>query len=362
MEIETTMLTGPTNMDSSTRCTSRFAFTLVELLVTIVILSILSSLVLFAMTGALETAKIQQTKTRIAKLDRELSRMWNGYLSRRVPIRFKRPTAGSNVVTVDDWQNESYRMARQQGRLVALRDLMRLEIPDRKTDVTGDVYPGAVDFNGDGIVDERDRPLLSRAYHNLASKTQWTAKFQGAECLYMILTVNAGTGSRGRPFLSENEMGDVDGDGMPEILDAWGEPIRFLRWAPGFSRPLAAPPSAPIQHFSPIQVADPSSAPDPFDPRGIYAKYALYPLIISAGPDKKWDMAFTFGTDQLHYADPKYATANDPFRDWSLTAADSLLGLVGDDDLLGLVGDDDDVGNDNFVDNLYNHLMETSTN
>ena len=268
-------------MDSSTRCTSRFAFTLVELLVTIVILSILSSLVLFAMTGALETAKIQQTKTRIAKLDRELSRMWTGYLSRRVPIRFQRPTTGSNVVTVDDWQNESYRMARQQGRLVALRDLMRLEIPDRKTDVTGDVYPGAVDFNGDGIVDERDRPLLSRAYHNLASKTQWTAKFQGAECLYMILTVNAGTGSRGRPFLSENEMGDVDGDGMPEILDAWGEPIRFLRWAPGFESPLYD-----------------RGQPDPFDPHQVDnmwnadsssgARFPLYPVILSTGPNREF--------------------------------------------------------------------------
>ena len=25
-----------------------------------------------------------------------------------------------------------------------------------------------------------------------------------------------------------------DNDGMPEILDPWGTPIRFLRWAPGF--------------------------------------------------------------------------------------------------------------------------------
>ena len=282
VEIETTMLTGPTNMDLSTRRTSRFAFTLVELLVTIVILSILSSLVLFAMTGALETAKIQQTKTRIAKLDREISRMWNGYLSRRIPIRFKRPPG-----VEDDWQNKSYRMARQQGRLVALRDLMRLEMPDRKADVTGDVYPGAVDFNGDDTIDERDRPLVSKAYLNLASKTQWTAKFQGAECLYMILTVNAGTGSRGRPFLSENEVGDVDGDGMPEILDAWDEPIRFLRWAPGFDSPLYD-----------------RGQPDPFDPHQVDnmwnadsssgARFPLYPVLLSTGPNREFALITLF--------------------------------------------------------------------
>ena len=38
----------------------------------------------------------------------------------------------------------------------------------------------------------------------------------------------------GLDFFTEGEIGDVDNDGMPEILDPWGVPIYFLRWAPGF--------------------------------------------------------------------------------------------------------------------------------
>ena len=49
---------------------------------------------------------------------------------------------------------------------------------------------------------------------------------------------------------------DTDGDGMKEILDAWGNPIEFLRWAPGLR--------------SLIQDGDPAHA-DPFDPRGVYS-------------------------------------------------------------------------------------------
>ena len=36
-------------------------------------------------------------------------------------------------------------------------------------------------------------------------------------------------GTRPQPL-----RGDTDEDGMKEILDAWGEPIVFLRWAPGY--------------------------------------------------------------------------------------------------------------------------------
>ena len=33
----------------------------------------------------------------------------------------------------------------------------------------------------------------------------------------------------------ENEIADLDGDGWPVFVDGWGNPIMFLRWAPGFS-------------------------------------------------------------------------------------------------------------------------------
>ena len=37
-------------------------------------------------------------------------------------------------------------------------------------------------------------------------------------------------------FFMPDEIGDMDEDGMKEILDGWGTPIEFLRWAPGYSQ------------------------------------------------------------------------------------------------------------------------------
>ena len=70
-------------------------------------------------------------------------------------------------------------------------------------------------------------------------------------------------------------VGDVDADGAKEFLDAWGKPIAFMRWAPGFSYP-----------YSPIQFKDPSKYHDPIDDAGLdTTAFALYPLIYSPGVD-----------------------------------------------------------------------------
>ncbi len=37
-----------------------------------------------------------------------------------------------------------------------------------------------------------------------------------------------------REVFKPADVADVDQDGFPEFIDAWGKPIRFLRWAPGF--------------------------------------------------------------------------------------------------------------------------------
>jgi hypothetical protein len=114
-------------------------------------------------------------------------------------------------------------------------------------------------------------------------------------------------------FLHEGEIGDTDGDGLPEILDAWGNPIAFIRWAPGFlehpGKDFTFGTADDIPSYSNLQVADPAGSPDPFDPLKIDKRpnpptwpavkidpagtgtaeyqfnFALYPLIFSAGPD-----------------------------------------------------------------------------
>ncbi len=71
----------------------------------------------------------------------------------------------------------------------------------------------------------------SRCRHpaNLANHTHNTAR---AEALYALLV--EGQGPLGTVFnrddFTDKEVQDTDGDGLPEFVDAWGEPLQFYRW------------------------------------------------------------------------------------------------------------------------------------
>ena len=88
-------------------------------------------------------------------------------------------------------------------------------------------YDG-VDNNGNGLVDEigegRGTALLVQQNH-----THVTAR---AEMLYAILV--EGSGPWGSVFnrddFTDREVRDTDGDGLPEFVDAWGQPLQFFRW------------------------------------------------------------------------------------------------------------------------------------
>ena len=86
----------------------------------------------------------------------------------------------------------------------------------------------------------------------------------------------------------------LDGDGAPEFLDAWGRPISFFRWAPGFTSQIQGnanllsfpPPTAP----DPLRNWDQAAAADhdPFDLfRVDFKAFRLQPVIYSAGRDEE---------------------------------------------------------------------------
>jgi hypothetical protein len=114
----------------------------------------------------------------------------------------------------------------------------------------------------------------------------WSTLHEQSECLYMIVAGIREADSTGLEWFSEGEIGDTDDDGMPEILDPWGRPIYFLRWAPGYSSDLQNPSRREPDPFDPLRV----------DPRWVNANadqelddpFILYPLIYSAGRDKQY--------------------------------------------------------------------------
>jgi len=212
---------------------ARRGFTLVELLITISIVGIMASMILFALFQSQETAKAHRTRALITKLNTIIMRRYDEYRTRRVPIQFN-PTELANPKL----------MARM--RMEGLRDLMRMEMPDRWTDV---LRPPAAPFN---------RPAIAPPAAFLAYQAKWAAitgattigpyeydpnssvsvskeEHQSAECLYMIVMGTLAQEGDSRDTFTAKDVGDVDNDGFPEFVDAWGQPIRFLRWAPGLT-------------------------------------------------------------------------------------------------------------------------------
>jgi len=251
----------------SFRCSTslRRAFTLVEMLITVTIISMMAGMVLFAMYGAQEAAKRQKTEALIARIDAVLKSKWESYRSRRVPVVIPadepyddsngngRFDAGVDSFTDLQWDPpnpvNTFRDAFPAARikLDALHDLMRLEMPDRWSDVTDNPasFSYTINSNGDTKSFSIGRPSVSQGYlrkytaanvGGMGGPTQATAEeYQGAECLYMIIQASsAEEGDDVSTILKPENVRDTDGDSFPEIVDAWGMPIRFLRWAPGF--------------------------------------------------------------------------------------------------------------------------------
>jgi len=291
-------------------------FTMVELLVTVTIIAMLAALVLGAVQMARESAREINTRSLIAKLDRFVSARYESYTSRRLPL--------SRQDIIDVATNRGWPLTAPwtvpRVKLNAMRDLMRMEMPDRWSDVTdGPVflrfYPRDPDPAQDRLkwlVDPALRERYKQAYDSapaVPARNEWG----GAECLYQIVMSCPGAKDQFR----DTDMGDIDGDGLREFHDGWGRPIQFIRWPAGFVdyanlqahnngiAPAGCAGYSPLPWSPPSgrQTGDPATQPDPFDATRVISRlvdagglperargYLLYPLIYSAGPDGRPDL------------------------------------------------------------------------
>jgi prepilin-type N-terminal cleavage/methylation domain-containing protein len=241
----------------------RRAFTLIELLITITIIGIMAGLIFGALVMAQEAGKQAATKATIAKLNSIIMRRYESYMTRRVPIRID-PCPGGLTTT----QQQAWMRANYQKRLDCIRDIMRMEMPDAATDVTGG--PIAFTFAPTGGTYSVAEPALHRVY----TANPPSSEFDSAQCLYKVVAF--GSPAEMEHF-SQGEVG-MTADGKPVFVDGWGMPIMWLRWAPGWR--------------SELQTGDPVKDHDPFDPRMVDpGAFRLVPLIYSAsgkrGPDGK---------------------------------------------------------------------------
>ncbi len=260
----------------------REGFTLVEMLVVISILAILASMILMALWGVAENARQRRTLSTIKRIDTYIRAHWDSLADRRVGIRVGTlrglPTERQYMAVLNPSGNPATAQAirrdryRAYGRFVAylrlaaIREIMRMELPDRKADLLTPQELGVAP--GPAIVvaanDPRSnlsppvlRTLFLSRLDSIPSRWQayrskiasilgtspangpgwhagWTTQNESAECLYLILSMMHDDERSALDWFAESEIGDTDLDGVPEILDSWGRPIAFVRWPAGF--------------------------------------------------------------------------------------------------------------------------------
>lgn len=298
----------------------RRGFSLTELLIVITIIAMLGAISLGVLGAAQDSACRASTRATIAKLNEIIMNRYESYQNRRVEML----DHDNNLFTPEGISPIHW----AEARLDAVRDLMRMEMPDRYNDITDP----PILFNPDSTAQKPwgkiNPPALQIAYNNetLAAKARAEARgidFENlagrhgpAECLYLIVMQGS---PESRHLFKESEVGDTDGDGLPEFLDGWGRPIYFIRWAPGYT------------DTSPIQHADPEKYHDPLDPMHVdNSAYRLIPLIYSAGPDGVFDLKV--GTGSGYHFD------GNPYNGY-----------------LGTPYDGDNSGHLDHLDNITNH-------
>lgn len=154
-------------------------------------------------------------------------------------------------------------------------------------------YDG-VDNDADGWIDEWDegigadapvtdpydgqtRKLSEMINGRLGRHTHKTAR---AEALYALLV--EGRGVFGSVFTADdfapNEVKDTDNDGLPEFVDAWGEPLQFFRWPTHHIQPgLQKGTDAYENSFEPRQKSG-------LDPNGLLTSPAWWSSFNGPGP------------------------------------------------------------------------------
>ncbi|MBN8603326.1 MAG: type II secretion system protein [Planctomycetes bacterium] len=375
-----------------TRCNSwwmlaiRPSFTLVELLVVMVIIALLAGMTMIALAGAQRDAEISRTRSTIRKINEILLGKWEEFSVRALPIELPavamRPTSlASGTVPVSGQE-----IARL--RLVGLRDLMRMEMPDRITDIgftptllqlevvnnnppsramlpVGNVpYPALWSNYREKFFQPIALPTLTPYSPGPIGtlRPAWTITNANAELLYWVIAASSNNGIGGLEGFHATEIADTDLDGYPEFVDAWQRPIKWIRWPAGadWSEIVAAAKAdARILETQGGDAMDVTKADWRFlnDATGVRADnpFTLQPLVLSAGPDGAFDVVFDV-TDIDAAATPiVYATqrptftilgpfshgstANyfypDPYRAYTVAGNDVYLGQIFDYDASG---------------------------
>lgn len=308
----------------------RAGFTILELLVVVAVIAILASLGFVMVKNFGQTSRDAQTQATIRKVDaalqdrlQSLSRFYENSDRRAGTPRVSIP------VYVDDPQKYTFgppigsdltdrEIWSLNGSNVPTRDFIELRARKKFKQKHFPMNFSEMDLDNDGNSDVTG--LAIDAY-----PSGHDPETENSEVLYYFLTQGAKFGSEEVAVVDfiDREIADTDGDGLMEIVDGWGNPIRFYRWPTRLIRPqpsgsetanvttlnnstlfmnLTPPietalflignvPSAQILRNDPQDPLGVNTAPADVFERTFHTKQTWHaPLVVSAGADGKFGL------------------------------------------------------------------------
>ena len=346
----------------------RPGLTLVELLVSISLITVVSSMFLVAYRAAATEASNMRTQSTIRKISEVLVSRMQEY--ENYPIQFARGTGNAFAIpvpgnavpalpsTADEYEPKGILLERL--RVMLLREMIAQEMPDYYQDIkisapiVKNYWTGlaAVGPNVNAgpqpiVVTASESPRAARLKARLnQANSNWASKIEllyqalpnskselereltrsNAEFLYLIVEDSILNGSPAIELFGKSEIGDTDGDGLLEFLDSFRQPICWVRWPTGFPETTRFHPDLLDPSFNRDGFANYAFS-DPLDPRKadpgyrikvqstkVYKPSAMaFPLVISSGPDQDADGAYGFGV-KLWHERGFIPVPNEPYR------------------------------------------------
>lgn len=201
-----------------------------ELLIVITIIGILMALSAGVYLQQSKHAQIEATRSMIRSVNDALSIRIEAFFSsvrnNNIPANTVRDPLSNDPGNVPN---------ATRAQLIAKIERFRTEFPQEFGD-----------FLRDSFTTNNDMPAIRQRYiqyfnenyrfgqpdnrHEMNEYGPEGVRTESAECLYMILKLNQREGMSSPVDELSRFVKDTDNDGLPEIVDAWGVPLRFYRW------------------------------------------------------------------------------------------------------------------------------------
>ncbi|WP_339748554.1 type II secretion system protein [uncultured Rubinisphaera sp.] len=221
-------------------------FTMIELLVAIGLIVLLAGILVQTLGKTLTSSKEKATRVTLQKINEILKQQqveFNTAMQRTPSRATQDPCLGSIDVDAN------------LAAILERKRLFRQAFPQRFADLVG---PGGAFLGGGNLGTIVATEIAKITAEKQAVDPTWIffddpgppfragqhkVETESSELLYLLISKGSAftTASADAAEFKPTELKDTDGDGLMELVDAWGEPLQFYRWPTRLLRPNFAP-------------------------------------------------------------------------------------------------------------------------